>query len=191
MHILFSFRDEVSLLHVFFKNEFIVQYKRDQLYGIEDLVCKSRFVILSTQCAQTGFDPPNFQSFRDTNFQVGIPYPRECNPGVLLIFWVFWPRTVVYFGEKSAKITVFLADFSPKMTKVRPKYVAWGCIQDGVKLYSRGYGSSYSLGQYLPRYEVSKNSFRNFLMELCEIFFWKVPKNDDRNRVYISWWCII
>ena len=61
-----------------------------------------------------------------------IPYPRECNPGVLLIFWVFRPRTVVYFGEKSAKITVFLADFSPKMTKVRPKYVAWGCIQDGV-----------------------------------------------------------
>ena len=39
---------------------------------------------------------------------------------------------MVYFGEKSAKITVFLADFSPKMTKVRPKYVAWGCIQDGV-----------------------------------------------------------
>ena len=61
-----------------------------------------------------------------------LPYPRECNPGVLLIFWVFRPRTVVYFGEKSAKITVFLADFSPKMTKVRPKYVAWGCIQDGV-----------------------------------------------------------
>ena len=63
---------------------------------------------------------------------VCIPYPLECNPGVLLIFWVFRPRTVVYFGEKSAKITVFLADFSPKMTKVRPKYVAWGCIQDGV-----------------------------------------------------------
>ena len=34
--------------------------------------------------------------------------------------------------EKSAKITVFSADFSPKITKVRPKYVAWGCIQDGV-----------------------------------------------------------
>ena len=61
-----------------------------------------------------------------------LPYLRECNPGVLLIFWVFRPRTVVYFGEKSAKITVFLADFSPKMTKVRPKYVTWGCIQDGV-----------------------------------------------------------
>ena len=61
-----------------------------------------------------------------------IPYPLECNPGVLLIFWVFRPRTVVHFGEKLAKITVFLADFSPKMTKVRPKYVAWGCIQDGV-----------------------------------------------------------
>ena len=42
---------------------------------------------------------------------------------------------MVYFGEKSAKITVFLADFSPKMTKVRPKYVAWGCIQDGVVLF--------------------------------------------------------
>ena len=39
---------------------------------------------------------------------------------------------MVYFGEKSVKITVFLADFSPKMTKVRPKYVAWGCIQDRV-----------------------------------------------------------
>ena len=63
---------------------------------------------------------------------VCIPYPREYNPGVLLIFWVFRPRTVVYFGEKSAKIAVFLADFSPKMTKVRPKYVTWGCIQDGV-----------------------------------------------------------
>ena len=56
----------------------------------------------------------------------------ECNPGILLIFWVFRPRTVVYFGEKLAKITVFLADFLPKMTKVRPKYVAWGCIQDVV-----------------------------------------------------------
>ena len=39
---------------------------------------------------------------------------------------------MVYFGEKSAKIAVFWADVSPKMTKVRPKYVAWGCIQDGV-----------------------------------------------------------
>ena len=39
---------------------------------------------------------------------------------------------MVYFAKKSAKITVFLADFSPKMTKVGPKYVAWGCIQDGV-----------------------------------------------------------
>ena len=73
------------------------------------------------------FDGSYFQ-----NHWFYIPYPRECNPGVLLIFWVFRPRTVVYFGEKSAKITVFLADFSPKMTKVRPKYVAWGCIQDGV-----------------------------------------------------------
>ena len=41
---------------------------------------------------------------------------------------------MVYFGEKSAKIIVFLANFSPKMTKVRPKYVAWGSIQDGVAM---------------------------------------------------------
>ena len=37
----------MSLLHVFFKSEFIVQYKRDQLYGIEDLVCKSGFAIFA------------------------------------------------------------------------------------------------------------------------------------------------
>ena len=43
----FFSRDEVSLLHVFFKSEFIVQYKRDQLYGIEDLVCKSGFAIFA------------------------------------------------------------------------------------------------------------------------------------------------
>ena len=30
----------MAYLHVYFKDEFILQYKRDQLYGIEDLVCK-------------------------------------------------------------------------------------------------------------------------------------------------------
>ena len=32
------------------------------------------------------------------------------------------------------------------------------------------------------RYEVSKKSFRNFLTEIYEICFQKVPKNDDSNR---------
>ena len=33
-----KFRNEFSRLHIFFRNEFVIQYKRDQLYGIEDLV---------------------------------------------------------------------------------------------------------------------------------------------------------
>ena len=41
---------------------------------------------------------------------------------------------MVYFGEKSAKISVFFADFSPKMTKVCPKYVSWGSNKDGVAI---------------------------------------------------------
>ena len=52
MRLYFFSRDEVSLLHVFFKSEFIVQYKRDQLYGIEDLVCKSGFAILHIKVAK-------------------------------------------------------------------------------------------------------------------------------------------
>ena len=63
-----------------------------------------------------------------------LPYPRYCNPGVLLIFWIFRPRTMVNFGKFSSENTVIFDDFSPKMTKVRPKYVSWGSIQDGVAI---------------------------------------------------------
>ena len=63
-----------------------------------------------------------------------IPYPRHCNPGVLLIFWTFRLRRMVNFGKFSSKNTVIFADFSPKMTTVHPKYVAWGSIQDGVAM---------------------------------------------------------
>ena len=59
-----------------------------------------------------------------------VPQPRNQNGGVLLKFWVFRPRTMVYFGEKSAKITVFLADFSPKLTIVQPKCVSWRSNQE-------------------------------------------------------------
>jgi len=31
-------RSEFSRLHIYFQKEFVIQYKRDQLYGIEDLV---------------------------------------------------------------------------------------------------------------------------------------------------------
>ena len=65
-----------------------------------------------------------------------LPYPLECNPGVLLIFLVFRPRTVVYFGEKSAKITVFLADFSSKLTIVRPNLSSGVLIKSDV-LFAR------------------------------------------------------
>jgi len=27
-------------LHIYFKNEFIIQYKRDTLYGINDFICE-------------------------------------------------------------------------------------------------------------------------------------------------------
>ena len=37
---------------------------------------------------------------------------------------------MVYFAEKSSKITVFLADFSPKLTIVRPKCVSWRSNQE-------------------------------------------------------------
>ena len=40
------------------------------------------------------------------------------------------PRTMVNFNEKSSKITVFLDDFSPKLTKVRPKSVSWRSNQE-------------------------------------------------------------
>lgn len=34
------FQEETTFLHVFFKNEFIIQYKRDTLYGVNDFICK-------------------------------------------------------------------------------------------------------------------------------------------------------
>ena len=33
------FREETAFLHIFFKNEFVIQYKRDRLYGINDFIC--------------------------------------------------------------------------------------------------------------------------------------------------------
>ena len=41
---------------------------------------------------------------------------------------------MVNFGKFSSVNTVIFNDFSPKMTTVRPKYVAWGSIQDGVAM---------------------------------------------------------
>ena len=41
---------------------------------------------------------------------------------------------MVNFGKFSSENTVIFDDFSPKMTTVRPKYVAWGSIQDGVAM---------------------------------------------------------
>ena len=35
------------------------------------------------------------------------------------------PRTMLNFDKKSVKITVFLDDFSPKLTIVSPKCVSW------------------------------------------------------------------
>jgi hypothetical protein len=28
------------MLHLYFKNEYIIQYKRDSLYGINDFICE-------------------------------------------------------------------------------------------------------------------------------------------------------
>ncbi len=36
-------REETTLLHVYFKNEFLLQYKRDTLYGINDFICETSF----------------------------------------------------------------------------------------------------------------------------------------------------
>ena len=67
----------------------------------------------------------------DHNIQsITLPYPRHCNPGVLLIFWIFRPRTMVNFGKFSSENTVIFDDFSPKIVVVRPKYVPQGSIQD-------------------------------------------------------------
>ena len=48
------------------------------------------------------------------------------------------------FGQFLSKNTVIFDDFSPKKTKVRPKYVSWGYIQDGVAItgiwYVDGFG---------------------------------------------------
>ena len=41
---------------------------------------------------------------------------------------------MVNFGKFLSENTVIFDDFSPKMTTVRPKYVAWGSIQDGVAM---------------------------------------------------------
>ena len=41
---------------------------------------------------------------------------------------------MVNFDKFSSENTVIFDDFSPKMTKVRPKYVSWGSIQDGVAM---------------------------------------------------------
>ena len=39
---------------------------------------------------------------------------------------------MVYIGKFLSENTVIFDDFSLKMTTVRPKYVAWGSIQEGV-----------------------------------------------------------
>ena len=39
---------------------------------------------------------------------------------------------MVNFDKFSSENTVIFADFSPKITVVRPKYVSWGSIQEGV-----------------------------------------------------------
>ena len=67
-------------------------------------------------------------------FPKALPYPRQCNPGVLLIFLIFRPSTTDNFGKFSSENTVIFADFSPKMTKICPKYVSWGSNQEGVLL---------------------------------------------------------
>ena len=41
---------------------------------------------------------------------------------------------MVNFGKFSSENTAIFDDFSPKMTKVCPKYVSWGCNQDGVAI---------------------------------------------------------
>ena len=41
---------------------------------------------------------------------------------------------MVNFGKFSSENTVIFAAFSPKMTKVRPKYVSWGSNQEGVQI---------------------------------------------------------
>ena len=41
---------------------------------------------------------------------------------------------MVNFDKFSSENTVIFADFSPKITVVRPKYVSWGSIQEGVLL---------------------------------------------------------
>ena len=63
-----------------------------------------------------------------------LPYPLQKNPGVLLIFLIFRPCTMVNFDKFLSENTVIFADFSPKITVVRPKYVSWGSIQEGVLL---------------------------------------------------------
>ena len=40
------------------------------------------------------------------------------------------PRTMVNFGKKSSKITLFLDNFSPKLTVVCPKCVSWRSNQE-------------------------------------------------------------
>ena len=37
---------------------------------------------------------------------------------------------MVNFGKLLSENTVIFDDFSPKMTKVRPKYVSWGSNQE-------------------------------------------------------------
>ena len=52
---------------------------------------------------------------------------------------------MVIFGKFLSKNTVIFDDFSPKMTKVRPKYVSWGSIQDGVAITRIRYPNSFEL----------------------------------------------
>ena len=62
---------------------------------------------------------------------------------------------MVYFGEKSAKITIFLADFSPKMTKVRCAQNMSPGVVFKMGLYSRGYGKYWHYYKYW--FEISLN----------------------------------
>ncbi len=38
-------REETTFLHVYFKNEFLLQYKRDTLYGVNDFICEYTLIV--------------------------------------------------------------------------------------------------------------------------------------------------
>ena len=77
------------------------------------------------------FEKGHFTPYRDNCPDL---YWSQCISQILMAGHLAWATSKYCTLHSCAENTVIFNDFSPKMTKVRPKYISWGSIQDGVAM---------------------------------------------------------